>query len=129
MSSVGFHFPAKDEILTINKETRAILAPMGYNNTICNYGDIGVASVYFLIDRYLGGKTGDFDVFNSTIRVFVKAKVYASTEGIDISSSKRLYSSEIDARINEGLVFLEWNPDEELTATNPEDIGNFEIAL
>jgi hypothetical protein len=34
MGSVGSEFPPRDEILTINDETREIIPPINYNNTI-----------------------------------------------------------------------------------------------
>jgi hypothetical protein len=56
LESVGFEFPPKDEILVIDRDTKSIVAPAGYNNTICNYGEVGVTEVYFLVNRYLGKK-------------------------------------------------------------------------
>lgn len=47
--------PAADEILTINTETRMIVAPKGYNTTVANYGDKGISKVYFQVDKYIRG--------------------------------------------------------------------------
>jgi len=41
------YIPAKNEILIINTESRAIISPPGYNHIFCNYGDIGTSVVYF----------------------------------------------------------------------------------
>lgn len=66
-SHVGVNFPARNEILIIDKDTKTIFSPNGYNNTICNYGEIGVSEVYFLINRYVG-KNNAIDILkNSTI--------------------------------------------------------------
>jgi hypothetical protein len=63
MESVGFDFPAKDEILVIDRDTKNITAPIGYNNVICNYGEKGLSKVYFLINKYIG-KNRKFDIYN-----------------------------------------------------------------
>jgi hypothetical protein len=39
--------PETDEILKINTENKTIIVPPGYNTTVCNYGDIGTATLYF----------------------------------------------------------------------------------
>jgi hypothetical protein len=39
--------PNKDEILFINLEGRNIVAPKGFNTTVANFHEIGLASVYF----------------------------------------------------------------------------------
>lgn len=49
------HFPSKDEILLINDETRAIVAPKGYNNVVCNFGDKNTSKIYFQVKRYING--------------------------------------------------------------------------
>jgi hypothetical protein len=46
-SESGNIMPAADEILSINSETRMIVAPSNYNNTGALYGDKGVSKVYF----------------------------------------------------------------------------------
>lgn len=106
MSSVGSYYPARDEILVIDEETHNILAPVGYNNTICNYGDKGTVQVYFVVNRYLGrGQT--IDVYNDDTSAFV---IIAMNElsGLDQTIEKELYSAEIEGRTNEGLVLLKW---------------------
>ena len=109
---VGFAFPAKDEILTIDNETRQIIAPVGYNNIVCNCGDIGVASIYFLVNRYLGKKK-DLDVNNANISIYVKTQETTAlfTENI----TKRLYTEEIFDRNQEGIVLIEWKIPEEIS--------------
>lgn len=107
MSSVGSHYPARDEILVINKDTKQIVAPMGYNNIICNYGDIG-AEVYFLVDRQLGkGNIIDVNDSNTQIAIYV---VMNGCRGIDnnpIRIEKQLYTEQIGEDTN-GLVLLTW---------------------
>jgi hypothetical protein len=105
MSSVGSHYPARDEILLIDEETRNIIAPTGYNNTICNYGDLGMSEVYFIINRYLG-KNHSLDVFNANPCIFVSIN---GKKGIDSSNiTKELYSVDLDNINYEGMVLLKW---------------------
>jgi hypothetical protein len=70
IDSVGTTLPPKNEILTIDKDTKNIFAPAGYNNTICTYGEIGVTEVYFLVDRYIG-KNDAIDVLEDKVRIYV----------------------------------------------------------
>lgn len=109
MSSVGSYLPARDEILLIDEETRNIIAPPGYNNTICNYGDLGMSEVYFIINRYLG-KNHSLDVLNenTTPSIFVSIN---GKKGIDSNSdniTKELYSVDLSNIDNEGMVLLKW---------------------
>jgi hypothetical protein len=39
--------PAKNEVLFIDVENRNVVAPVGYNYIVGNYGDIGVSTVHF----------------------------------------------------------------------------------
>ena len=128
-SSIGVYpntvFPAKDEILFISKETKNIIAPIGYNNIVCNYGDIGIASVYFLIDKYLGSKK-NLDVSQSDITIYVGKNDIVKSYTI---SEKISYTAEIEGRNKEGLIFFEWIPPEEITSGDPFWIGPFDIYI
>ena len=113
MDSVGFDFPAKNEILFIDKDTKNIVAPQGYNNIICNYGDVGMANVYFLLNRYLG-KNSNFDIYTEAdIFVYIIINGHRVADKILV---KRLYTAEISERNKEGLVFLDWQVPPEITA-------------
>lgn len=138
MDSVGFQFPAKNEILVINKETRAILAPSGYNNTVCNYGDIGVSTLYFLVDRYIGQKNSKIDIFdnNTKISIYItlngkRIKIYSEEDlGYWLGPiEKKLYTEEISGRINEGMVFIAWPIPKEITCNDDAYSGRFKIAI
>lgn len=115
--SVNFAFPPKDEILMIDKDTKNIIAPVGYNNTICTYGDIGIVEVYFLINRYLG-KRNDLDVFaeDTTITIYV---IMNEQRGLDDDTNritKQLYTEEITERNKEGLILISWKVPAGITA-------------
>lgn len=126
LSSVDFDFPARDEILIIDRETRNIVAPVGYNNVVCNYGDIGVARVAFLTERYVGVRK-DLDVLatNVDIILFVQSGEWSTSYSL---SDKKLYTAELSDRNKEGLVYFEWFPDEEFT-TSDKLIGNFDVSI
>jgi hypothetical protein len=125
MSSVSSYYPARDEILLIDNETRQIIAPAGYNNIVCNCGDVGVASVYFLINRYLGKKR-ELDVSKATISIYVRTSEATVTFTENIT--KRLYTEEISDRNQEGLVLIEWKIPNEISDSWSLTAG-FEIAL
>ena len=113
MDSVESAFPAKDEILFIDEESKNIIAPAGYNNVICNYGDVGVANVYFLVSRYLG-KRNSLDVLdeNTRVTVYVQMNGYRRKQILE----KLPYTTAIDGRTNEGLVFLQWEVSADFTS-------------
>lgn len=137
MDSVGFQFPAKNEILSINKETRIIVAPVGYNNIVCNYGDIGVSTLYFLIDRYIGGKN-KIDIFNDNTKIAIyvtlngkKIIVYSDDQHGNYLGPihKTLYTGEIPNRSQEGMVLITWPVPEKVTRNDDVYSGTFEIAI
>jgi hypothetical protein len=128
MGRVGFYTPAKDEILLVDKDSRNIVAPQGYNNTIGNFGESGISNVYFLINRYLG-KDNSLDVMNANITLYIVIPevMTAKTNSGDIL--KRLYTEEITDRKNEGLVLLTWPVPKAVTANWGAYAGSFNIAL
>ena len=108
IESVGENFPPKDEILVINRDTKAITAPVGYNNTICNYGEVGLTEIYFLVDRYLGKKkTLDVLNTNTTVTIYVTMNGLAGYDNTD-NITKELYAVEIGEGTKEGLVLITW---------------------
>ena len=131
-ADLEFNFPPRDEILFIDRETRNILAPSGYNNIICNHGDVGIARVSFLIERYIG-RNKNLDVYgsNTKIYLFVKQNNTLLINGQELE--KRLYNEELSDRVDkkEGLVFFEWIPDASFTCseTSPYNIGKFDISI
>lgn len=119
LDSVGYlinnesdeYIPAKNEILTINTETRAITAPIGYNATFCNYGDIGTSVIYFQVKRYIRGI--DLLDENTSFRMFWKITNLTNTESSTITHN--LYAMELSNRDSEGMVNIIWKPSEALT--------------
>lgn len=108
IESVGENFPPKDEILIINRDTKAITAPAGYNNTICNYGEVGLTEIYFLVDRYLGKKkTLDVLSANTTVTIYVTMNGLAGHDNTN-NITKEPYTVEISEGTKEGLVFITW---------------------
>lgn len=111
MNSVGQDlvndsFPARDEILIVNDDTRQIIAPAGYNNVIAYQGDVGINEVHFLIKRYIKG----IDVSNSTVYLYYKSNGITKQSTLN----QRSYSPEIMGRNQEGMILLTWKvPDGE----------------
>lgn len=59
--------PNKDEILFINLEGRNIVAPKGFNTTVANFGEEGLASVYFQMNNQF--KNWDLSVDTVTVTI------------------------------------------------------------
>lgn len=131
MDSVGFQFPAKNEILVISKESKSIVAPVGYNNILCNFGDVGIANVYFLVDRYLG-KNNDLDTYNSKISIYIIInghRLKEVSESTPTRITRQLYTSEIAEREKDGLVFIKWEVPSNITANESYGSGKIQIAI
>ena len=123
------YMPAKDEILTINTDTRQIVAPAGYNYTICNYGDVGTSAVYFQIKRYIKG----IDLLSDTTGIIIywqigdiKSKDINNVNNNPLSS---LYAIELDNRDSEGLVNIVWRPSPNLTSNTMYLFGQITIQI
>jgi hypothetical protein len=117
IESVNFAFPPKDEILIIDKDTKNIVAPIGYNNTICTYGDVDMTEVYFLVNRYLG-KKNELDVFSADSKIIIYV-IMNESRGMDEDPSriiKQLYTEEISNRNKEGMVLISWKVPAGITA-------------
>ena len=127
MSSVGFLFPAKDEILIIDKETKNILAPSGYNNVICNYGEVGVSIIYLMVSRYLGRKN-DLDVLNSEATIEISLNGQSMNYLLD-RQSVNIYVDKVSDESREGMVIITWEVPEDITENEFGYIGKFDIAL
>ena len=110
MNSVSYNFPPRDEILTIDADTRQIIAPIGYNNIAAYQGDVGINKVYFLIKRYIKG----IDILTSYVYLQYKTEDVGENTQRTTLEEKQLYSPEITDRNQEGMVLLTWNmPDGE----------------
>jgi hypothetical protein len=113
--------------LVIDRDTKSIVAPVGYNNTICNYGEIGMGEVYFLVNRYLG-KNREMDIMNESTNISIHYIIDDTTHYKDDKTSnrieKKLYTAEINNRNSEGLVFIKWTVPDFVTSgtTKPESI-------
>lgn len=125
MASVGSYLPARDEILLIDEETHNIIAPVGYNNIVGNFGEVGVSNIYFLVNRYLG-KNKNINVVSAEVTLYVVIpNIMAAKATI---TNKELYSAEIDGH-SEGLVLLTWEMPKQITSNANAYIGKFDIAI
>lgn len=122
-------FPSKDEILFIDDETRAIVAPKGYNNVVCNFGDKYTSKIYFQVKRYING----IDVLGERTNIGViihfdaidKSFAYP-TDGDQLIIRKKNYA---EGSVGDGLITLIWNLPPWLTNNNDSYMGSFSIAL
>lgn len=122
LESVGYniaeggneYIPPRDEVLIINTDTRAIVAPTDYNSTFCNYGDVDSSIVYFRVNRYIRG----IDLLDekTIFKVYWKIKDFTNVDSSEyFQDTKRLYTIEISDRDSEGQVNLIWRPTDRLT--------------
>lgn len=124
-NNVSGFFPARDEILIVDRETKNIVAPVGYNNVICNYGEIGIGCVYLLINRYLDRKR-ELDALNGDLTIHVVFNGYKYVVDAE-TVSKALYTEEIGNN-KDSLVLITWEVEKGLTAENLGS-GSIKIAI
>lgn len=99
------YFPSKDEILFVNDETKTIVAPKGYNNVVCTYGEKNVSKIYFQIKKKICG----IEVNESNLNILVYYN-----NGISYGeyyNNKRLIEIKDNFAMNpeeEGLVTIIW---------------------
>lgn len=125
-ADVGFSEPAENEVLFINEETRRIVAPQGYNNTVCNYGDIDVSKIYFRTKRKIKG----IDLLGANtiakIRCNLNGDIYVyDTNGENLKITP--YTIEVDEI--DGLVNITWQVPMEITNNKQNYAGSFSIEV
>lgn len=128
IDSVNFVFPPKDEILIIDKDSKNIVAPTGYNNTFCNFGDIGTSELYFLINRYIG-KNEDLDILAENVDVSIYVRFDNILDETKDNIERRLYTEEIANRNKEGLVFIKWLVPNSITCNINNYVGKIDIVV
>ena len=116
--------PAANEILFIQDETRQIIVPSGYNNVFCNYGDVGVSTVYFRAKKRIKG----IDLTAATIEINVRfGNVITKYSNRRENSCIVVYPKTISTE--QGLVDFVWNVPAEITFNSEEYVGNIEISI
>lgn len=129
-NTVKQYLPAKNEILTIDIDTRKIIAPTNYNRVIGNYGDSGTSIVYFQIRRFFKG----FDILgeNTRIKLFWRVANYSGTvesSGTGTGITRSLYAYQPEGNGSGGLANIVWRVPDDITQ-NPENyVGPFTIQL
>ena len=98
--------PAKDEILDVVTDTRMIVAPVGYRDTIANYGDVGVSQVYFSIDKNIHG----IDLTQEKTEISINIQRNDFTVSNTIAKENKVLFSQ-----NSSKVLLIWDVPPELT--------------
>lgn len=138
LDSVGYkigqegeeYIPSKSEILTINTESRSIVAPANYNEVFCNYGDVGTSVVYFQVKRYVRGI--DLLDVGTVYNIYWKLSDMSNIESSlneDGTQTRNLYAVELDNRDSEGLVNIIWKPSRALTENTLNYYGKVVIQL
>lgn len=111
--------PAKNEILTVNVDTRTIIMPKNYNTLVANYGDIGVSQVFFQIPRYIC----DFDISSSETEIYITTAFGKElSEDIPLNERKPMFS-------NGDNYLLCWDIPTNITCNDKEKTGNFSISI
>lgn len=125
-SDIGFFEPAENEVLFISEETRRIIAPQGYNNVVCNYGEAGVSKIYFRTKRKIRG----IDLLDSNtvvkIRCNLNGDIYVyktPSENLKVAP----YSTEVTDV--DGLVNIVWYVPAEITDNEQNYAGTFSIEV
>lgn len=119
------YLPPKNEILNIDIDTRQIILPTGYNTVVCNFGEIGMSTLYFQINRYL-----------KNIDLKEDANIYVSVSfGDDDSADYLIPADNIDFLFktnvgnNTEKLLLKWDIPEEITNNEFYYTGVFTIAI
>lgn len=111
--AVGNTIPA-DKILLIDADTKKIIAPVGYNNTICNYGEKGFVEVYFLIDKIIFNKFSN----DPSVSIYVKMNEYFGNDLQNVTISD----------YENGMKLITWAVPAGITAGKPGP-GEIQIAV
>ena len=114
--------PAKNEILFVDVENRNIVAPVGYNFVVGNYGDMGVSVVHFQMQRYVHG----MDLLGNNTEVTVYGYCGEQDFSCAIVGVNR-YAA--DGSYGEGLVNFDWEVPNALFENAEGYVGNFTIAI
>lgn len=111
--------PARNEVLSINIEGRTLVAPVGYNTTVANYGDIGTSKVFFQTNRYIRGI--DLVTAKVCVNVMLNEELTA-TYYIPNEAKKILFS-------NGEKIIICWDIPPAVTCGKTPFTGNFAIAF
>lgn len=114
--------PARNEILLVDLERRNIIAPQGYNFTVANYGEVGVSTIHFQVNRYY--KDLDINDGELTILASLNEKIYPSK--IIEEYKFLIYTDESEG---DGILQFDWEIPEYITANEDQYTGNFSITL
>lgn len=114
--------PPKNEILTINVDTKTIVMPRGYNTIVANYGEIGTSKVYFEVPRYIGGMDVASELTKISAVVAFNKKDVATDFDIVYSERKPMFG-------NEEKYLLCWNIPTNITCNIEYYTGIFALSL
>lgn len=118
------YLPAKDEILVVNVDSRAIVAPVGWNSVICSYGDIGVSQVFFEINRYIKG----IDLLDDNTQIDIGTAFQTDTVFYETDVEVKPMFNTVDSEKNNKVLVI-WNVSPELTDNSSAYVGTISISL
>lgn len=122
--TTGRRAPARNEILTIDLDRRNIVVPSGYNYMVANYGEIGLSTLHFQVNRYyknldltqatitivplIGGESQEYNIFTNNPNRFL---IYA------------------DGSNGDGIIQFDWRIPEEITNNSKGYTGTFSLGI
>lgn len=122
--ATGRRSPARNEILTIDLDHRNILVPSGYNYMIANYGEVGMATVHFQVNRYYK----NFDVSEAKIKIYVSLAENLHQYTIYTNSEQR-YFVFAEGSNGDGTIQFDWIVPPEITCNAALYTGPFSIGV
>ena len=116
--------PARNEILNIDTENRAIVMPAGYNTIVANYGDIGTSRIFFQISRYIKG----IDILDGATAMYINVSMGNSlTDEYLLDTIQPLFQS--DAEGNGNKLLITWVIPADITNNAEYYTGSFTISI
>ena len=119
------YIPAANEVLFVNEETRQIIAPSGYNNSFCNYGDAGISTIYFRIKKKFKGINLGNDTANIVINIGYDnvLKKYSTTDKNSSITKIPTFAND------EGLIDFVWSVPRGVTCNKQNYRGAVKISI
>ena len=118
------NMPAKNEILNIDIDSRSIVAPVGFNPMICNYGDVGTTQVYFLINKVVKG----MNLLTGPAEIMVNYSLGGDmTQGSDTIEQKQIYKTDSESKTEQLL--LTWDVPPAVTNSSSGYSGDIIISI
>jgi hypothetical protein len=123
----GEWLPAKNEILTVNIDTRTIIEPNKFNTVVANFGDMGTSKVFFVIDKRVRG----MDIWNGPAAVCVNYSLGGTltqkSDGTNEITQKQLYKTDSESKTEK--ILLVWDLPKAITLNSMGYVGPITISI